>query len=199
MSYIFKGNEGGKDILLHAEPGKAVRITVEVDGAISKDFGVEFFALNSSWIHENNPIGYQWASRNWTPDNSDGSLTLYFPLHPIAVYIGADGGAKDWEIVDARQANHFHFILLPAARFNLLVMKDGVSAPKTAVLMGNENAALSLRAGQTDDAGKWHAGGLPPGTWWLTIGKKTVEFDLDPKQTIDATYDLDGGRFSTNP
>ena len=63
LSYIFKNREGGKDIVLHADPGKAIRVMVDVDGKPSKDFSVECFALNSSWIHDNNPIGYQWASR----------------------------------------------------------------------------------------------------------------------------------------
>jgi RNA polymerase sigma factor (sigma-70 family) len=198
LSYIFKGNEGGENIVLHAEPGKAVRVTVELENAVSKDFGVEFFALNPSWVHANNPIGYQWASRQWTPDNSDGSLILYFPLHPIAVYIGAAGAASDWEIVDARKADHFHFVLLPAAHLNLAITKNGAPAPKIDVLMGNDNAALSLRGGETDEAGEWHAGGLAPGTWWLTVGKKTVQFDLGAKQTIDATYDLVSGVLSTN-
>ena len=197
LSYIFKGNEGGKDIVLHAEAGKAVRVTVEVAGVQSRDFGVEFFALNKSWMHENNPLGYQWASRNWTPEDSDGNLTLYFPLHPIAVYVSADGGANDWEIVDAREADHFHFVLLPSAYFNLTVVKDGEAVKGTAVLMGNDSAALSLRGGETDGAGKWTAGGLVGGRWWLKIGKKTAEFDLGVKQTMNATFDLGMGELDT--
>jgi hypothetical protein len=203
FSYIFKGNEGGKDILLHADPGKNVPVTVEVAGTPSRNFGVEFFALNKSWIHENNPLGYQWASRDGTPDNSDGNLTLCFPLHPIAVYVWADGGASDgasdWEIVDARDADQFHFILLPAARVNLTVTRGGLAAAGIDVLMGNDDAALSLRSGATDSAGKWSAGRLPPGTWWLKIGKNTAEFDLDSKQTLNATYELGNGELSTGP
>jgi hypothetical protein len=198
LNYIFKGREGGKEIVLHAEPGKAVRVTMEVAGTASQNFDVECFSLNSSWIHGNNPIGYQWASRAQTTPTSDGRLTIYFPLRPMAVYVGADGGANDWEIVDARQADHFHFILLPEAHFNLLVTDHGLPAPKTNVLMGNDMAALSLRSGATDQTGQWHASRLPPGRWWISIGKQTMEFNLWTREAMEATYDAGSGKFSTN-
>ena len=136
---------------------------------------------------------------NLTPDDSDGNLTLYFPLHPIAVHVSADGAANDWHIVDARDADHFHFKLLPAARVHLLITRNDSPAPKTPVLIGNENAPLSLCGGATDSAGKWNAGGMPPGRWWMTIGKKTVEFDLSVGQTADATYKIESNVLTIKP
>ncbi|HSH93288.1 MAG TPA: hypothetical protein VK968_04015, partial [Roseimicrobium sp.] len=193
FSYIFKSPEGGKDIVLKADPGKAVRVTVEVDGQRVDSFGVELFALNKAWIHENNPAGYHWSSRQWTPEKSDGSLTVYFPLRPIAAYVNGKGGAAEYQILDAREADHFHFVLLPAGQLKLTVVNKGEPAANADVQTGNENAAFSLRSGKTDDKGQLQVGGMAPGTWWLKVNKKTVEFDIEPKQILTGSFDLSTG------
>jgi hypothetical protein len=192
---IFKAPEGAKDIVLKAEPGKAVRVTVEVEGKKVDSFGVELFALDNGWIHENNPAGYHWSSRQWTPEKSDGSLTVCFPLRSIAVYVNGQGGAE-YQILDAREADHFHFVLLPAGQLKLTVVNKGEPVPKAEVQTGNENAAFSLRSGKTDDIGQWQVGGMAAGRWWLRVNKKTVEFDIDPKQIVTGTFDIATGALS---
>jgi len=199
FSYIFKAPEGGKDIVLKADPGKAVRFTAEINGKPLSSLGVELFALNKGWIHDNNPAGYHWQSRQWTPEKSDGSLTVYMPLRPIGVYVNGQGAAAEWQILDARDADHFHFILLPAAQLKLTVVKDGAPVAKADVQTGNENAAFSLRSGKTDDAGKWQVGGMAAGTWWLRVNKKTVEFDIPTGQTGVATFDVGTGQLDIQP
>ncbi|CAN5574833.1 hypothetical protein BH10PLA1_BH10PLA1_11980 [soil metagenome] len=196
FSYIFKAPEGGKDIVLKADPGKAVRVTAEIAGQKLDSFGVELFALNSAWIHENNPAGYHWSSRQWTSDKSDGSLTVYLPLRPIGAYVNGKGAAAEWQTLDAREADHFHFVLLPAAQLKLTVLNDGVPVAKDNVQAGNENAAFSLRSGKTDDAGRWEVGGMAAGTWWLAVNKKRIEFDIAPKQTLTVTHDISTGRLT---
>jgi hypothetical protein len=198
FSYIFKAPEGGKDIVLKADPGKAVRVTVEVDGKKVDSFGVELFALDKGWIHVNNPAGYHWSSRQWTPEKSDGNLTVYFPLRPIAVYVNGQGGAAEYQILDARDADHFHFILLPAGQLKLTVVNKGEPVANADVQTGNENAAFSLRSGKTDDKGQWQVGGMAPGTWWLKVNKKTVQFDIDPKQVVTRSFDVSTGSLTVD-
>jgi len=199
FSYIFKAPEGGKDIVLKAEPGKAVRVTVDLAGEKTNRFGVELFALNKAWIHENNPAGYHWNSRQWTPEKSDGSLIVYMPLRPIGAYINAQGAAAEWQILDAREADHFHFVLLPAGRFILTVMKDGAPLAKADIQTGNENAAFSLRSGKTNDKGQWEVGGMAAGRWWLRVNKKTVEYDVEPKQVVTGTFDANTNKLVITP
>lgn len=199
FSYIFKAPQGGKDIVLKADPGKAVRVTVDVAGDKSDSFGVELFALNAGWVHDNNPAGYHWNSRQWIPEKSDGSLAVYLPLRPIGAYVNAKGGAAEWQILDAREADHFHFALLPAGRLQLTVQNQGVPVAKTDVQTGNENAAFSLRSGKTNETGKWEVGGMAAGTWWLRVGKKTVEFNIEPKQVVEATFDIALGTLEIEP
>jgi len=199
FSYIFKAPEGGKDIVLKAEPGKAVRVTAEIAGQKLNSFGVELFALNKGWIHVNNPAGYHWSSRQWTDRNADGSLTIYLPLRPIGAYVNGQGAAAEWQTLDAREADHFHFVLLPAAQLKLTVVDKGEPVAKANVQAGNENAAFSLRSGKTDDAGHWEIPGMAAGTWWLQVNKKRTEFDIEPKQILSATFDESTGRLITTP
>jgi len=198
LPYIFKAPEGGKDIVLKAEPYKAVRVTAELSGQPLKSFGVELFALNETWKHENNPAGYHWHSRQWTPKDAD-ELTLYLPLHPIGAYVNGQGAAAHWEVIDAREFDRLHLVLLPAAQLKLTVTKDGAPLPKFDAQTGNETAAFSLRSGKTNDAGVFEVGGMAAGTWWLRVNKKTVEFDIKAGQTLNATFDTNTNQFTPQP
>lgn len=195
FSYVFKAPEGGKDIVLRAEPGKRVRITADIAGKPVTDFGIERFVLNAAWKHDNNPAGYQWSSQTWTKKDSNGVLMLDLPLKPIGLYLFAQGAACEWQVVDAREFDNLHFSLMPEGRLTLTVVKDGQPQPKTPTSAINETAAFSLRGGQSNAAGVWELGGMAPGMWELTIAKQGAKLDIAPGETVTATYDLATRKF----
>jgi hypothetical protein len=193
LRYNFKADEGGENIVLYAEPGKQVCISASVVGSTVPVtwLALEPFEAYTSFDDNGVKLTKQRYGRMTAQENE---LYVTLPLRKVALFITANGAATDYEIIDPRLADHFHFNLLKEGWLKLKLMKDGQAVPNQSVKLYNDAAPLSVRGHRTNAEGILETGSLIPGTYDVEMDKRSFRFEAKSGETTNVTYDLATGK-----
>src|SRR5215212_1107630 len=77
------------------------------------------------------------------PVARDGAIVLDLPAEPFGVLLAAEKVAPYYELIDPREASHFHFKMLAAGRIRGVVTRAGKPAVSEGVFMVNNAAPMS--------------------------------------------------------
>ena len=121
---------------------------------------------------------------------SAGALVLDAPLEPFAVLLSANGVAPYYQVLDPRQAEEFHFKMIPPSRIRGVVTRDGKPVPGQEMYMVNRAAPLSVTLRKTDAQGRFDFGGRVPGQQDIRVGGFATSVQVQPGETADVELEL---------
>ena len=184
----FEPGEGGKQIELTVKPSTKVAITMEdALGNPVSNFRGEVFNAYMRFDDAGKELRFQ---RFGNPTSKNGAIVLDLPAEHFGVLLFGDRVAPYYQIIDPREANHFHFKMLAASRIRGTITRDGKPAAGEQVYMVNDAAPLSASIRKTDARGVFDVPGRVPGTHHISIGDYQSDVEIGPGETAELQIEL---------
>ncbi|MDD5262884.1 MAG: hypothetical protein PHD76_13650 [Methylacidiphilales bacterium] len=175
LRYNFAPGQSGKNIVLKSAPSKKVRVTAS--GPDMQDLGkvaYEAWPAFAQIDDEGNALRRQRLGPYNFSDQKFMDLVL--PAGEVALRVQCEGWASYYQIIDTREADHFHFVLLHAGKMKISVL-NAEGKPKTGVRASWMNPAAPLSFGQTriKDDGILLLNSMAPGKFDVTVGDANMD------------------------
>jgi hypothetical protein len=191
----FTPTESARNIEFQLAPVKTVVLSMEDStGKSVRSFRVEAF---NAYIMKDDAGQALNIQRLTSGSTGGGAIVFDAPPEPIAVLLSSNGLAPYYQIIDPRQADEFHFKMIPAARIRGTVTRDGQPVPGQQIYMVNRAAPLSATIRKTDPQGRFDFPGRVPGQQDIRVGAYQTTLELTPGETADVT--LETGAAATTP
>jgi hypothetical protein len=192
----FEPNDSASAIELRLPEARTIVITMEdPKGRAMPGFRYEIF---NPYVRQDDAGRTLRAQRLAAGTASGGALVIDAPLEPFAVLLSANGVAPYYQVLDPREADEFHFKMIPPGRVRGLVTRDGKPVPGQEMYMVNRAAPLSVTLRKTDANGRFDFGGRVPGQQEIRIGAFATSVQVQPGETADVDIDL-GAATTTRP
>ena len=192
----FVPNESAKNIEFQLAPVKTIVLSMEDStGKSVRSFRVEAFNAYIMKDDAGQPLNIQRLTAGST---GAGAIIFEAPPEPIAVLLSSNGLAPYYEIIDPRQADEFHFKMIPAARIRGVVTRDGQPLAGQQIYMVNRAAPLSATIRKTDPQGRFDFPGRVPGQQDIRVGDYQTTVEVTPGETADLTLEI-GAAAATAP
>jgi hypothetical protein len=183
----FAPTESARNIEINVPPAKTVRITAETsDSQPVPSFKAEVFNAYKMLDNDNHELRRQ---RYGYVNAKGGEITMDI-AEPVGVLISGNGIAPAYEIIDPKDGDEFHFILMHEAILTGTVTRDGKPVADQRVSIINEGAALSASGKKTDKDGRFTAAGRTPGKTEISVGKVNRTVELREGEQTDVTIEL---------
>lgn len=188
LRHNFSSTDGAKNIVLKADPPEHVRLTASgVDGKTLTQFRCEVFPYAQYDEHDK-----ELARQRSGMFDSNGKdfIDLVLPPDNIALFCGANGYARFYQVVDARKVHAVHLVLVKAGRLKITVLDEN-GKPKSGVHASwqSDEAPLSLDFHATDSNGMIFAEDQTPATFVVSIDHfPDQRVEIKPDQTAEVTF-----------
>lgn len=122
--------------------------------------------------------------------SAGGAIVFRAPPEPIAVLLSSNGLAPHYQVIDPREAEEFHFKMLPASRIKGVVTRDGQPLAGAEIYFVNRAAALSVTLRKTDAQGRFDVGGRVPGQQEIRIAGYSTAVQVEPGETAELNLEV---------
>jgi beta-lactamase regulating signal transducer with metallopeptidase domain/outer membrane lipoprotein-sorting protein len=188
LHHNFPSTEGARNIVLKADLPEHVHLTASgVDGKILTQFRCEVFPYAQ---YDEHGTELRRQRSGMFDSNGKDSIDLVLPPDNIALFCGADGYARFYQVIDPRKVHAVHLVLVRAGELKITVLdKDGKPKAGVHASWQSDDAPLSLDFHATNANGVIFAKGQTPSTFVVTIaGFPDQRVDIKPDQVAEVTF-----------
>ena len=192
----FAPRQSAKNIELRIPETRTIVLSMDdPQGKNVRNFRVEVFTAFSMQDDAGRDLRMQ---RLFAGASAGGAIVFDVPAaEPIGVLLSAPGLAPYYEIIDPRDADEFHFKMLPASRIKGIVTRDGQPVAGEQILLFNRTAPLSETARKTDAQGRFDFPGRVPGQQHIHVAGYQTTLEVQPGETTVLTLEI--GAAATPP